>query len=136
MLGRVHIEKGYYIYVGSARGPGGVRARLRRHFSRDKKPWWHIDYLLSLPTARPMCALYACTEERVEPLLALACSERLGYVEKFGSTDDRLAPSHLFYSEKLDEVLSTAWWCMDRLGLLAEVFEPSSDSPCGGLSEG
>ena len=38
---------GTYIYAGSAYGPGGIRARVSRHLSADKKPHWHVDYLSS-----------------------------------------------------------------------------------------
>jgi len=36
---------GAYVYAGSAYGPGGIGARLRRHFRRGKKRHWHIDHL-------------------------------------------------------------------------------------------
>jgi len=39
------LQAGLYIYCGSARGPGGMRARLARHMRRDKRPHWHIDQL-------------------------------------------------------------------------------------------
>jgi Uri superfamily endonuclease len=45
-LGAVTFHRGYYCYVGSAMGPGGLRARLARHLRQQKKPHWHIDYLL------------------------------------------------------------------------------------------
>jgi Uri superfamily endonuclease len=44
-LGRFDFQAGDYIYLGSARGPGGLRARLRRHMKSDKATHWHIDYL-------------------------------------------------------------------------------------------
>jgi len=44
-LGDVSIEPGYLIYVGSAFGPGGLRARVSRHARLKKKTHWHIDYL-------------------------------------------------------------------------------------------
>lgn len=37
-------KKGDYIYIGSAKGC--LEARLRRHLKKDKKIYWHIDYLL------------------------------------------------------------------------------------------
>lgn len=37
-------KKGDYIYIGSAKGC--LEARLRRHLKKDKKSFWHIDYLL------------------------------------------------------------------------------------------
>ena len=36
---------GYYFYFGSAKGSGGLQARLLRHISMEKKKFWHIDYL-------------------------------------------------------------------------------------------
>jgi Uri superfamily endonuclease len=47
-LGRVTLLPGCYAYVGSARGPGGLRARLARHSHPTKKLHWHIDYLTRL----------------------------------------------------------------------------------------
>jgi Uri superfamily endonuclease len=42
------LPPGRYAYAGSARGPGGIRARVRRHLRKDKKPHWHIDRLADL----------------------------------------------------------------------------------------
>ena len=39
------LAPGRYIYCGSARGPGGLRARLGRHMRRGKRRRWHIDQL-------------------------------------------------------------------------------------------
>lgn len=36
---------GLYCYCGSAHGPGGLRARLRRHADKNTGIFWHIDYL-------------------------------------------------------------------------------------------
>ena len=44
-LGVMQVEPGYYLYVGSAFGPGGLRARVQRHISESKKKYWHIDYI-------------------------------------------------------------------------------------------
>jgi Uri superfamily endonuclease len=45
----VEFPPGVYAYVGSARGPGGLEARIRRHRALDKPLHWHIDFL------RPHC---------------------------------------------------------------------------------
>ena len=37
-----------YVYVGSARGPGGLRGRVGRHLRADKRAHWHIDALTAL----------------------------------------------------------------------------------------
>lgn len=44
-LGMVTLAPGRYVYFGSAWGPGGLQARIRRHVRPDKSPHWHIDYL-------------------------------------------------------------------------------------------
>jgi Uri superfamily endonuclease len=44
-LGKLEFQPGFYIYMGSAFGPGGLRARLAHHVSARSRPHWHIDYL-------------------------------------------------------------------------------------------
>ena len=44
-FGEVCFPAGYYVYTGSARGPGGIRARLGRHLRGSPRPRWHIDAL-------------------------------------------------------------------------------------------
>jgi Uri superfamily endonuclease len=44
-LGVFDFPAGYYAYVGSAFGSGGLRGRLKYHLSAAAKPHWHIDYL-------------------------------------------------------------------------------------------
>ncbi len=44
-FGNLRLQPGYYVYVGSALGSGGVRARLSHHMRPAERPHWHIDYL-------------------------------------------------------------------------------------------
>ena len=47
-LGTFRFPAGWYLYVGSAFGPGGLDARLGRHwrrFASGKRAHWHLDYL-------------------------------------------------------------------------------------------
>ena len=44
-LGTLNTRPGYYLYVGSAFGSGGLRARVGRHALMRKTQRWHIDYL-------------------------------------------------------------------------------------------
>ena len=39
------LEPGTYVYAGSARGPGGIRARVGRHLRKEKAVRWHVDHL-------------------------------------------------------------------------------------------
>jgi len=41
----MQLQHGYYVYVGSALGPGGLRARIAHHQKLSTRPHWHIDYL-------------------------------------------------------------------------------------------
>lgn len=43
--GSLTIRPGWYVYIGSAFGPGGLLARINRHIKKRKKFRWHIDYL-------------------------------------------------------------------------------------------
>jgi Uri superfamily endonuclease len=44
-LGNFSFSPGWYVYTGSAFGPGGLAARVGRHVKQEKKCRWHIDYL-------------------------------------------------------------------------------------------
>jgi Uri superfamily endonuclease len=44
-LGQLLLQPGYYIYAGSAFGPGGLKARIGHHSRISQRPHWHIDYL-------------------------------------------------------------------------------------------
>ncbi len=41
----IDLPAGRYLYCGSAKGPGGLKARLSRHIRRGKSVLWHIDQL-------------------------------------------------------------------------------------------
>ena len=45
LLGTIRLQPGYYVYLGSALGPGGLRARIGHHQKPSTRPHWHIDYL-------------------------------------------------------------------------------------------
>lgn len=91
----VKLEKGNYVYVGSAMK--NLEARLRRHRHRHKRLHWHIDYLLASPACGPAVALPIRSARRLECLLA---SDLAGLAQArvagFGSSDCRCS-SHLFF---------------------------------------
>jgi len=49
-LGTMTVRPGTYVYVGSAFGPGGLRARVERHVRADGALHWHVDYLRAVAT--------------------------------------------------------------------------------------
>ncbi|MGO8837631.1 MAG: GIY-YIG nuclease family protein [Limisphaerales bacterium] len=59
-LGVFDIVPGYYLYVGSAFGPGGLRARIGHHLESTAAPHWHIDYLLQVATPVELWYTVAC----------------------------------------------------------------------------
>jgi len=94
-LGSLAIEPGYYLYVGSAFGPGGVRARVLRHWRRDKPSHWHIDYLRDY--MEPVCTWISYDPVRLEHRWAksLAVMPGMRPIIGFGCTDCQCS-SHLF----------------------------------------
>lgn len=105
-LGRRRFPPGFYVYVGSARGPGGLRARVRHHQRRHPRPRWHLDYLGSV--ARLSTVWYCVHPEPLEEHWAEAVSRLEGGttpVPRFGASD-RPHGCHLFRFPKapsLDE---------------------------------
>jgi len=98
-LGVVSFRAGWYIYVGSALGSGGLK-RLRRHISlaqlHDKQPKWHVDYLLTSSCFSLVYASYAVTVDRME--CQLACELKEGSIPKFGCSDCSCS-SHLIFRQ-------------------------------------
>ncbi len=47
-LGALAVAAGWYLYLGSALGPGGLAARCRHHLGLAARPHWHLDYLRPL----------------------------------------------------------------------------------------
>ncbi len=95
-LGTFAFPPGYYLYLGSARGPGGLAARLKRHRRRHKKLRWHVDYLL--PHAELLEVWSAVSGERLECRWAEAARALPGaevVVPRFGASDCR-CPAHLY----------------------------------------
>ena len=96
-LGNLRFPQGYYTYVGSALGPGGLASRLKHHLHTTATPHWHIDYLR--PRARLVEIWISEFEERLEHLWATMSThlnETTRRFKGFGCSDCK-CPSHLFY---------------------------------------
>lgn len=91
---------GWYLYCGSAYGSGGLRARLTRHTGSEKKPHWHIDYLLPLVTVTEVRWVFERVECAAAEALCAAGGNRT--VPRFGAGDCRCTghliwfPAHTF----------------------------------------
>lgn len=101
-LGLISLNSGYYAYVGSAFGPGGIKSRVGRHVEKSKINKWHIDYVRNYMELTEVWFTYhkdkvECDWARVLTSLGGVCP-----VKKLGSSDCR-CESHFF---RYDEVLS------------------------------
>lgn len=88
----VALGAGRYLYCGSAKGPGGLRARVGRHVRRRKPVRWHIDQLTEVGT---VVGVWLFTEGSSECDLMAALSDFPVPIPGFGSSDCRRCRSHL-----------------------------------------
>lgn len=133
-LGTVDFLAGDYLYLGSALGPGGLRARLHHHLSSTAKLRWHLDYLRGI--ARPTGFWWKVVDEkpaagqpRLECLWAQALTSLPGAgipLRGFGSSDCRSGcGAHLLFFGKMG-VLS------DWRNIVEETLEGLSGPVCYG----
>jgi Uri superfamily endonuclease len=102
-LGIYTFQPGYYFYLGSALGPGGLRGRLNRHIRRNKKKHWHIDYIRS--SMKLLEIWYAVQNKNSECLWASKLkllAKNSKEIIKFGSSDCK-CKSHLIFSTELPD---------------------------------
>ncbi len=92
-LGTVFFNKGLYAYVGSAQN--NLEKRIERHLRREKKLFWHIDYLLEDPKVQVVKVLFSSGGKKAECQLAKKLGSFAVGVEGFGSSDCNCV-SHLF----------------------------------------
>ena len=100
-LGNFVFPGGYYVYTGSALKD--LEARVARHGRKQKRKWWHIDYLLEWAEAVEV-RMYP-TEERKECLLNRKVAGLAGartVVPGFGASDCG-CETHLFFFETWPE---------------------------------
>jgi Uri superfamily endonuclease len=96
-LGWFDFLAGEYLYLGSAQGPGGLRARLGRHLRGIGVTRWHIDYLRPHLDIRAVGYLLGstnleCNWSQSLATLPAACLPAKG----FGASDCvRGCPAHL-----------------------------------------
>ncbi|HVP36917.1 MAG TPA: GIY-YIG nuclease family protein [Terriglobales bacterium] len=96
--GEYDFPAGYYVYSGSALS--GLEARINRHLRKEKKKFWHIDYLL------PHCKILKVIQHNQnQKSIITECELNRKLLKKkssavamkgFGSSDCK-CPSHLVY---------------------------------------
>jgi Uri superfamily endonuclease len=100
--GKFRFPKGYYIYTGSARN--GLEKRIERHLKKNKKHFWHIDYLLDFASIKEVFLFTnGKLEECVLNLKMLEKPEAQIIMPKFGASDCG-CPAHLIFFEKMPKM--------------------------------
>ncbi|MEM1659143.1 MAG: GIY-YIG nuclease family protein [Candidatus Jordarchaeales archaeon] len=125
-LGNVSFRFGYYGYVGSGmgRGASSLFGRIRRHLSRSKLIFWHIDYVTSLSEVKVAAVFFTESDVRLEHALSKALKEvGAKSVEGFGASDcDEGCRSHMFFvGSSLEEAFSTISRAFKKLGIEPKV---------------
>jgi Uri superfamily endonuclease len=98
-LGVLETQPGFYVYVGSALGPGGLAARVGRHCRREKLLRWHVDYLRAVAQLEDVW--YATGEAHRECRWARVLRSLPGAsvpLARFGASDCRCASHLLFFT--------------------------------------
>lgn len=116
-FGRMGLRPGFYLYVGSAHGPGGLCARLARHRRRDKRKRWHIDYLRT--HVRLLEVWCTCNENRLESEWSAVVASIPGAsvpMPGFGASDCP-GEEHLFAFVRLPEFGEFVRRCHDPRGV-------------------
>jgi Uri superfamily endonuclease len=80
-LGELRITPGWYAYIGSAFGPGGVAARCGHHLRRSARPRWHIDYLRAVSELREIW--FSCDSGKREHTWSSLVGKGKGATEPF-----------------------------------------------------
>ncbi|NWG08827.1 MAG: GIY-YIG nuclease family protein [Nitrososphaerales archaeon] len=123
-LGTFAFEKGWHAYTGSARGPAGLLGRIRRHLKKDKKPFWHIDYLLKSRHSSIRAIVYTKVGERHECKIVKEIGEKnVKPIKGFGASDcNKGCKSHLCYmNDDFEATLKSILDAYGNLNLIASL---------------
>lgn len=110
-LGFQQFPMGYYTYTGSALGQGAssLRLRIARHLRKEKRKFWHIDFLLTHKNVTVTTVITAMTTGKSECEVNHKIERgETGFtpktpVPRFGSSDCRQkCRSHLIYVGEAD----------------------------------
>ena len=88
-LGSMSFLGGFYVYTGSAMGPGGISARISRHLRSEKKVFWHIDYLMGNQSVKVFALFRAESKRKLECNVnkSIVLNLDASIVSGFGSSD-------------------------------------------------
>ncbi|MEZ4712237.1 MAG: GIY-YIG nuclease family protein [Caldilineaceae bacterium] len=103
-LGQFRIQPGFYLYVGSALGPGGVAARVAHHRRISARPHWHIDFLRQHVMLRDLFCRHDPVRREHAWAQQLAQSNDLSMPMPGFGASDCACRSHLFYAPSLPQI--------------------------------
>jgi Uri superfamily endonuclease len=127
-LPKAELPPGCYVYIGSAKGPGGFEKRVLRHLKKSKRARWHIDYLTRLDEVRVEGVFYISPKHNEPALTAFLSSLGLRKIVRgFGATDYPGDFSHLLYSgEGLRETVRRIMSAMKNRRIAFKFFSKGS----------
>ena len=126
-LGVQMFPKGYYCYTGSARGSGStnLKHRIGRHLKKEKRMFWHIDYVLKNQNVSVEAVVAAETKKKLEcNINSYLKNSRITkvLVMGFGSSDCRKnCGSHLLYFPEIKKIDCLVQGLVENLKLLKDV---------------
>lgn len=97
-LGNIEFSIGHYAYVGSAQN--NLEKRIERHLTKNKKKFWHIDYLLSKRFVNILKVFYKKSSRKEECKIAKRLNNIAKPIKNFGCSDCNCT-SHLFKIENM-----------------------------------
>lgn len=98
-LGKLPFQKGLYAYVGSAQT--NLEKRIQRHHRKEKRTFWHIDYLLQSPNSKIVKVYHKTANKTEECTIANMIAAETEFVAGFGCSDCH-CKSHLFHIKDYD----------------------------------
>lgn len=105
------INPGYYLYFGSAKGKNSTSLgnRLKRHLNRNKKIFWHIDYLTTHQAIQIVKSFYKTdpSSNECNNLETFSLKFPGQKIKNFGNSDCKnKCGSHLIFIQKTNAIIS------------------------------
>jgi len=104
-LGEIKFAKGVYAYVGSAQN--NLEKRIERHLKKNKKKFWHIDYLTANKFVKIVKVFYKLAKKSEECRTAEKLRKTEIPIKNFGCSDCN-CESHLFKIEN-ENIIDNRW---------------------------
>ena len=122
----VVVDRGLYLYTGSASGRGStsLEGRIGRHLGREKKEFWHVDRILACRSAHVVSVVYAVTNSKAECRVNAALLKHTNIrapVKGLGSSDCRCESHFLKATGSLRSLRKKVRSCYTVLGFRPRV---------------